>query len=126
MIVGLGVDLVEIERMQRMLDRKYDRVMRRLFTEREAEYAAQRSNPAMHLAARVAAKEAAYKALSGSESARAVGWKEIEVVRGWEGPTLELHGLAARRAAELGVTRIHLSMTHTERTAGAVVILERE
>lgn len=125
MVVGLGIDLVDVARMRRMLERKGERVLRRLFTPAEVEYAQDKVDPAIHLAARVAAKEAAFKALSGNELARGVGWKEIEVVRGWDGPTLTLHGLAERRAAELGVTRIHLTMTHTATTAGAVVLLER-
>ena len=126
MVVGLGLDLVDIARVRRLLERKGDRAIRRLFTEKEAEYALGKHDPAMHLAARVAAKEAAFKALSGSEEARAVAWREIEVVRDWAGPTLAFHGLAQRRAEELGVTRIHLTLSHTATTAGAVVVLERD
>lgn len=119
------MDLVDVARMRRMLERKGDHALRRLFTEKEREYAGAKADPAIHLAARVAAKEAAFKALSGNALARGVGWREIEVVPGWDGPTLAFHGLAQRRAEELGVTRIHLTMTHTATTAGAVVLLER-
>lgn len=125
MVLGIGMDLVDVDRVRRLLQRKGDRALRRLFTSGETEYARAKADPAIHLAARVAAKEAAYKALSGSEIARGVGWREIEVLPGWDGPTLAFHGLAQRRAEELGVTRVHLTMTHTATTAAAVVLLER-
>lgn len=126
MIVGLGLDLVDIVRVRGLLERKGERALRRLFTDREREYAEVRSDPAVHLAARLAAKEAAFKALSGSEAARAVGWKEIEVIRGWDGPSLVFHGLAQRRADELRVARVHLTLSHSATTAGAVVVLEAD
>ena len=126
MIVGIGIDLVEIERMKRLLDRKGDRVLNRLFTSGERDYAATHPEPARQLAARAAAKEAAFKALSGNDLARAIGWRELEVVsRHHQTPVLLLHGRAAERATELGVTRVHLSLTHTATTAAAFVIAER-
>ncbi|MDQ6633775.1 MAG: 4'-phosphopantetheinyl transferase superfamily protein, partial [Gemmatimonadota bacterium] len=79
------------------------------------------------LAARAAAKEAAFKALSGNDLARAIGWRELEVVsRHHQTPVLLLHGRAAERATEMGVTRVHLSLTHTATTAAAFVIAERD
>lgn len=127
MIVGIGVDIVEIERMQKLLDRKGERALTRLFTLGEREYAASHPEPARQLAARVAAKEAAYKALSGNDLARAIGWRELEVTstRG-HGPVLILHGRAQSRATELGVTRVHLSLTHGVHTAVAFVVAERD
>jgi holo-[acyl-carrier protein] synthase len=125
-IVGIGIDLVEIERMQHLLDRKGDRVLNRLFTSGERDYAATHPEPARQLAARAAAKEAAFKALSGNDLARAIGWRELEVVsRHHQTPVLLLHGRAAERASEMGVTRVHLSLTHTATTAAAFVIAER-
>lgn len=124
MIAGVGIDLVDIARVQRLLDAKGERALRRLFTSDEVDYALTRALPAQHLAARLAAKEAAFKALTGNALARAIGWREIEVVRGDHGPTLSLHGRAAERAAQLGVTGIWVSLTHSETTAGAVVVLE--
>lgn len=124
MIAGVGIDLVDIARVDRLLDAKGERALRRLFTADEVAYALARPLPAQHLAARLAAKEAAFKALSGNSLARGIGWKEIEVVRGDEHPTLTLHGRAADRAAELGVTSIWVSLTHSATTAGAVVVLE--
>ena len=124
MIAGVGIDLVDIARVDRLLDAKGERALRRLFTAGEVAYALARPLPAQHLAARLAAKEAAFKALSGSSLARGIGWREVEVVRGDGHPTLALHGRAADRAAELGVTSIWVSLTHSATTAGAVVVLE--
>jgi holo-[acyl-carrier protein] synthase len=126
MIAGVGIDLVDIARVDRLLGAKGDRALRRLFTIDEVTYALARPLPAQHLAARLAAKEAAFKALSGNSLARGIGWREIEVVRGDVRPTLLLHGRAAERATELGVTAIWLSLTHTATTAGAMVVLEAE
>jgi holo-[acyl-carrier protein] synthase len=125
-ITGVGIDLVDIARVDRLLDDKGERALRRLFTADEVSYALARPLPGQHLAARLAAKEAAFKALSGNQLARGIGWKEIEVIRGDHGPTLALHGRAAERAAELGVTSIWVSLTHSATTAGAVVVLEGE
>lgn len=97
MIVGIGMDLVEIARLEEMLRGKGEQALKRLFTFREVDYANRHTLPARHLAARLAAKEAAYKALSGNDLARAVGWRDIEVVlRGDGQPTLEFHGHARR------------------------------
>jgi phosphopantetheine--protein transferase-like protein len=80
----------------------------------------------MHLAARLAAKEAAFKALSGSDEARLIGWREVEVVpRDGHGPTLVFRGRAEARALQLGVRQVWLSLTHTDATAAAMVVLER-
>lgn len=127
MIVGLGVDIVEIARVERLLERHPGRAVTRLFTDREVAYVGDRACPAPHYAARLAAKEAAYKALAGDATARGIAWREIEVVSGPDGvPALSLHGLAARRAAQLQVRRCWVSLTHTDKTAAAVVILESE
>jgi holo-[acyl-carrier protein] synthase len=123
-IAGIGIDLVDIARVEKLLDAKGDRALRRLFTADELEYALARARPAQHLAARLAAKEAAFKALAGNSLARGIGWREIEVVRGEHYPTLAFHGRAADRAAELGVISILVSLTHSATTAGAVVVLE--
>lgn len=126
MIVGIGFDLVQISRVEEMLVRKEQRALDRLFTKHEQEYALSRARPAMHLAARLAAKEAVFKALTGSDDAKLIGWKEAEVRRGSEGPpVLHFTGRAEARALELGVARVHLTLSHTDEVAGAVVILER-
>lgn len=126
MILGLGIDLVEIARVERIIGERGERALARLFTEAEVAYARQRARPAMHLAARIAAKEAAFKALAGSADARLIGWREVEVVARPGGPpTLVFHGRADFRAREIGVQHVHVSLTHTGQTAGAVVVLER-
>ncbi len=126
MILGLGIDLVDVARVQRLIDAKGERALARLFTEAEVAYARARARPAMHFAARLAAKEAAFKALAGSADARRIAWREVEVVvRAGGPPTLALHGRADFRAREIGVQHVHVSLTHTGATAGAVVVLER-
>lgn len=127
MIVGLGVDLVDIPRVERMVARFGGRVLSRLFTDGERRYATERSLPAASLAVRIAAKEATYKALSGNDLARAIGWRDIEVVNAWDGsPSIELHGLARERAAQMGVSRILVTLSHTHLGAVAVVICESD
>ena len=127
MIVGIGIDLVDIARVARILKWREERALKRLFTFREIDYARNKADPARHFAARLAAKEATFKALAGNEKARAIGWKDIEVVLHLDGrPALHLHGPAKLRAAELNVTRSWVTLTHSETTAGAVVILETD
>jgi holo-[acyl-carrier protein] synthase len=122
-ILGLGLDLVDLDRMSRLLDRHGETAVRRFCREGEPRPI---SGPARvaHLAGLFAAKEAAMKAL-GTGWARGVTFRQIEVVRAEGGaPVLVLHGRAAERAASLGVARLHLSITHDARTAAAVVVLE--
>jgi holo-[acyl-carrier protein] synthase len=125
-IVGIGVDLVHIARVERLLSSKGQRALERLFTEEERRYALARMEPARHLAARVAAKEATFKALAGNARAHAISWRDMEVVIGAHGrPELALHGLARERAAELAIERTWLTLTHDGPTAAAFVVLER-
>jgi holo-[acyl-carrier protein] synthase len=123
--VGVGVDLVEVERVRQMIAEKGAYVFDRLLTVPEAVYCRSRPNPAEHVAVRLAAKEAVYKALQGSDEARGIGWQEIEVVRAPDGrPEVVLTGLAARQAKEMGVRRVLLSLSHTHQAAVAVAVLE--
>lgn len=125
MIIGMGLDLVDVARVKRLIASKEQRALDRLFTAGEVRYAMSKREPYVHLAARIAAKEAAYKALSGSPGARGIGWREMEVVPADGGlPTLVLHGAAEARCAELAVTRVWLTLSHSQMTAGAVVVLE--
>lgn len=125
MILGVGIDLVDVARARRLLAAKGERALARLCTPGEAAYVRAHPLGAPSFAARLAAKEAAFKALAGTDEARAIGWRDIEVERAWDGrPSLLLHGLAKERAEALGVRRIHVSLTHTDSSAGAVVILE--
>lgn len=124
MIVGMGIDLTEVPRIAGMLKRWGDRFTRRVFTAGEREYALSRGNPASHLAARFAAKEATLKALGVPPG---LSWHEIEVVGGGnEPPLLVLRGQALIWANKLGTVRLHLSLTHTADVAAAVVVAESE
>lgn len=126
MIVGIGIDAVEIERVDRMFADKGERMLQRLFTGDELSYIAGKPAPAQHLAVRLAAKEAAYKALAGNELARGIGWRDVEVVSRPDGaPVLRLHGRAQQRFEELEATSAHVSLTHSLTTAVAVVVVER-
>jgi len=127
MIIGIGIDAIDIERVERMLAARGERLLRRLLTTEELGHLSTKIAPAQHVAVRLAAKEAAYKALAGNELARGIGWRDIEVVtRPADGaPELKLHGGAAARFAELAATRLHVSLSHSVATAVAVVIVER-
>lgn len=125
--VGVGVDLVEVSRTRKMLDEKGAHVYDRLLTAAEAEYCRSRPDPSEHVAVRLAAKEAVYKALQGSEQARGIGWRDIEVTRAADGrPDVALTGLAAARARELGIKRVLLSLSHTHEAAVAVAVLSTD
>lgn len=125
MIIGIGVDLVEISRVRSLLASKGERALGRLFTEEERRYCEGMAFPARHFAARVAAKEAAFKALSGTDDARGIGWREMEVVLDGLGrPSLLLHGRASTRARELGIARTWLTLSHGDDLATAFVVLE--
>ena len=125
-VVAVGIDVVAVARVHAMLERKGAHAVRRLLTDEEADYCMRQAVPARHVAARVAAKEAVYKALQGTPAARAIGWREIEVVRDWDGrPTARLTGRAAERADDLHVGHVLLSLTHSHETAAAIALLSR-
>jgi holo-[acyl-carrier protein] synthase len=115
-VPGIGIDLLEIERLERALERR-PRLADRLFTEAEREYAAARARPGQHLAARFCAKEAVAKALA----LEALNWREIEILGGGGPPRVALYGATAARARELGV-QVSVSLTHGRRDAAAVAI----
>lgn len=122
--LGLGLDLVDVARVARMLERNGERVLKRLLTEEERTYCLHQAVPARHVAARLAAKEAAYKALAQHEETGAIVWRDVEVGREITGrPTLVFHGRADTAARRLGVTSSLVSLTHTADYAAAVVIL---
>jgi len=121
-IIGLGLDITEIDRIADLLDRYGRRFLQRVFTDGEIAYCTRRRVPAMHLAGRFASKEAAMKAL-GTGHSHGVLWRDIEVVRHGGAPMLELHGGAARRMASMGGTRTLLTITHTDTQALAQVLL---
>ena len=124
MIIGMGVDIAEVERIRAAIDRHGETFLRRLFTQRERSYCEQFRNKYERYAGRFAAKEAAMKAL-GTGWRRGVRWVDLEVVREASGrPTLALTGEAAKIAERLGVKHIALSITHTASQALAQVIFE--
>lgn len=112
-IVGLGVDLADISRVERLLAR-YPRFARRCFTSHEREYAERFARPARRYAARFAGKEAVMKSLGTGW--RRLRWTDIEITGGGK-PTVVLSGTAAARAAELDVTRVEVAVTHTDTAA---------
>ena len=117
-MLGVGIDLLDIDRLERALERR-PRLAQRLFTDGERAYAATRARPAMHLAARFCAKEAVAKALQ----LREWSWRDVEVLGGGdEPPSVRLTGAAERRAAELGA-KVSVSLTHTSGMAAAVAVL---
>jgi holo-[acyl-carrier protein] synthase len=116
-VTGVGLDLLDIDRLERALQRR-PRLAERVFTEGERAYAAARARPAQHLAARFCAKEAVAKAL-GLGGFR---FLEVEVVATDAAPEVRLSGETARRAGELAVEPV-VSLTHTGTTAGAVALL---
>jgi holo-[acyl-carrier protein] synthase len=115
-VAGVGIDLLEIERLERALERR-PKLADRLFTEGERAYAASRARPGQHLAARFCAKEAVAKALR----MEAWSFQDVEVVGGDGPPMVRLHGRVAERARELGV-EVRISLTHSRGEAAAVAV----
>lgn len=121
-VLGIGIDLVEIARIERLLERHGERAIARICHPGEADMG--RAALAQHVAGLFAAKEAVLKAL-GTGWAQGTSFRQVEVVRAPGGaPTVRLHDVAAARAAALGVGRIHLSITHESGYAAAVSVLE--
>jgi len=123
-IVGTGIDLVEVARIAAAVERFGERFLNRVFTTGEIQYCRSKQNATERFAARFAAKEAAFKAI-GTGWSHGVTWKDIEVRREPGGrPTVGYSGKAAEFAAKLGVRRVSLSLSHTAEQAIAQVILE--
>lgn len=124
MIVGTGVDLAEVPRIRKAIERYGERFIERIFTPREIAYVERKANRFERYAGRFAAKEAGMKAI-GTGWRRGVRWRDFEVANLPSGkPTLLLHGEAAQIADRMGVKSISLSVTHTAELGMAHVILE--
>ncbi len=124
MIVGTGIDIVEVPRVAQAIERHGDRFLQRIYTPEEIRYCQSKRNAAERFAARFAAKEAALKAI-GTGWKNGISWTEVEVAREPGGrPSLRYSGKAAGFAAKLGVKRASLSLSHTAQLAIAKVILE--
>jgi len=126
MIVGVGVDIVEVPRIRSAIERRGERFLRRAFTPDEQAYCLRSQCPERRFAARFAAKEAVMKAL-GKGWTQGMRFHEIETTRNVDGqPGVRLRGSTAARAEELGVRAIHVSMTHGLEIALAYVVAEGE
>lgn len=125
MIVGTGIDICEVDRIRKAVERWGDRFVRRIYTPVEIAYVSRKANKYERMAARFAAKEAGMKAI-GTGWRGGVRWQDFEVVNQRSGkPTLVFHGKAKQYADALGVENIALSLTHTAQQGMAFLILER-
>ncbi len=123
MIVGLGLDLCEIDRIEAMVEKWKTRFTKRVFTDHEREYAMAKASPGQHFAARFAVKEATLKALGVP---RGLSWREMEVLGGGhQAPRLHLTGVAKQAADALGIDSFHITISHAQNFAVAVVVAER-
>ena len=123
-VLGIGVDIVKVDRIRDALARFGERMEKRLFTPAELEYSRRQKDPLPHLAARFAAKEAAFKAI-GTGLSGGVGWKDAEVIQpGGQQPRLEFHGIGRERFLALGGRATHVSLSHDAGLAVACVVIE--
>jgi holo-[acyl-carrier protein] synthase len=124
MILGIGVDVIQISRMKKIIERWGPRFINRAFTEHEIAYCESKKEPDPHYTVRFAAKEAVLKALSTLKNS-ALSFREVEVFRSGNGrPVIRLYGRACEAARILGVKRILVSLTHSTDIAAAQVVLE--
>lgn len=127
MVVGIGVDIIEVTRVESAIARHGARFIHRIYSAREAAYCDQAGHQAERFATRFAAKEAARKAIGAATPVTALDWHDVEIISSTEGaPQLEFHGRAAELVKHLGITRTHVSLSHTAVNAVAFVVLERE
>lgn len=126
MIVGIGVDIVDVERVKDLLARYRDRFVRRVFTGPEAEYAGRSVREAERFAGRFAVKEAVLKAF-GTGKSQGILWRDVETVRGARGkPEVRLYGNANKYMNIINGRHIHVSITHDGGKAVAFVVIETE
>jgi holo-[acyl-carrier protein] synthase len=123
MIHGVGVDLVEKERVERALERFGERFVRRVLTEREWHLCQNKGDSIGSVAARIAAKESVFKAF-GTGWARGIGWKDVEVINDSQGkPVVQLYGKASQLAEGY---RLHVSISHEKNSAVAFAVMEKQ
>jgi holo-[acyl-carrier protein] synthase len=123
MILGIGIDLADISRIKSLIERYGIRFLTKVYTQNEIDYCMKRHDSSSCLAGRFAAKEAAFKALSLDKSS-GIGFKEIQVRVFQSRPVLELTGRALSQAENMGITKMHLSISHDKGCAIAVVVME--
>ncbi len=127
MIVGIGVDIVDISRLERAIAAHGNRFINRVFTRREIDYCELLTRSGERYATRFAAKEAARKAIGAATPVKALSWHDVEIISSTEGaPQLQFHGRAAELIEACGVTRVHVSLSHATDQAVAFVILEKD
>ena len=126
MILGIGVDVIEVKRIAEAIERHGDHFLRRIFTEKEVEYCRSKRAAPLHFAGRFASKEAAFKALGTGWSGN-VRWTDVEVTNLPSGaPEIHFYGRAAELLAEKAAARAFVSISHIEGLAAAVVALESD
>ncbi|MFY9398401.1 MAG: holo-ACP synthase [Desulfomonilia bacterium] len=123
MIVGVGIDIVDTSRVQSLIERHGERFERRVFTPAEISYCRRKRHPFPHYSARFAAKEAAAKAL-GTGFGRGIRFTDIAIENEGDAPRIVLRNRAREIADELGVSRLHVSLSHERSSAVAMVVLE--
>lgn len=125
-LVGMGTDIVDVERIRRVWERQGDRFLKRVYTEEELEYCLGMKYPHKHLAARFAAKEAVSKAFTTGIGAQ-LGWKSVSIYKGErQEPLVRLDEQGAALLGEVGATHVWVSLTHTDQLAQAVAALLRD
>ncbi len=123
---GVGIDLVDIDRIERLIEQFGDRALDRLLFESEREYCLSKASPARHVAVRVAAKEATYKALSQAGADQVLWWHDMEVLLNDAGvPSMAFHDRGLAVFEKLQIKSCLLSLTHSNVQAGAVVVVSR-
>ena len=123
-VAGIGVDLVECQRIQHSIDRFGDRFLRRVFTQGEIEYSMSMKFPARHLAARFAGKEAVSKAF-GTGIGKSMGWRDIDIQKKKSGePFLVFSGGAQKLASDRNIRSARITLSHTDAYGMACVVLE--
>ncbi|MBN2541964.1 holo-ACP synthase [bacterium] len=123
-ILGVGIDIIETARVQKVIDRYGSHFLTRVYTDDEINYCKNRKRSYEHFAARFAAKEAFVKAL-GIGLSDGIKWKDISIINnGYGKPEINFTGVARENADKKGVRKAHISITHSRYSAGAVVILE--
>jgi holo-[acyl-carrier protein] synthase len=123
-ILGIGIDIIEVSRVQDSYSRFGERFLKRILHLDEIAYCLSHAKPAPHIAARFAAKEAISKAF-GTGIGKNLGWQDMEIGKRPSGePFVRLHGNGARLLAERGAARIHVTLSHTQIYATAAAILE--
>ncbi len=125
MITGVGIDVVDVSRIEALLEKYGERFQKRVFTREEIRYCSGMANPCLHFAARFAAKEAAAKAL-GTGIGQGIRLRDIEVVAAQGAPRVLFHNRARKYADDIGVSGVHVSISHERLMAVAMVILEKE